>query len=312
MAVNMHGQLAIQAATPSEDPIKVGSLWVDTSGTATLKVCTSVSPYTFAEVTGTDTGITQLTGDVTAGPGNGSQAATIAALAVTTGKIANDAVTYAKMQDVSATDKVLGRSTAGAGDVEEIACTAAGRALIDDASAAAQRTTLGVGTGDSPTFVAVTVSDGQIVFPATQVASAGANTLDDYEEDTWTPVIGGAGGQSGQTYTTQSGRYTKIGRVVVAQWTAVLSAKGTITGGVQVQGLPFTLGGGGTDFSFATISWSGLATSYVNVIGRGAGTTSVLNIFGATAATADAVGTQLVTGDLNNNANFSGFVVYQV
>lgn len=60
--------------------------------------------------------------------------------------IANDAVTYAKMQNVSATDKVIGRSTAGAGDPEEIACTAAGRALIDDADAAAQRTTLGLGT----------------------------------------------------------------------------------------------------------------------------------------------------------------------
>jgi hypothetical protein len=60
--------------------------------------------------------------------------------------IANDAVTYAKMQNVSATDKVLGRSTAGSGDVEEIACTAAGRALIDDADAAAQRVTLGLST----------------------------------------------------------------------------------------------------------------------------------------------------------------------
>jgi hypothetical protein len=57
--------------------------------------------------------------------------------------IDNDVVTYAKMQNVSATDKLLGRSTAGAGDVEEIALTAAGRALIDDADAAAQRTTLG-------------------------------------------------------------------------------------------------------------------------------------------------------------------------
>ncbi len=54
-----------------------------------------------------------------------------------------ETVTYAKMQHVSATDKVLGRSTAGAGDVEEIACTAAGRALLDDANAAAQLVTLG-------------------------------------------------------------------------------------------------------------------------------------------------------------------------
>lgn len=64
---------------------------------------------------------------------------------VQTAEIDNDAVTYAKMQNVSATDKVLGRSTAGAGDVEEIACTSAGRALIDDADASAQRTTLGLG-----------------------------------------------------------------------------------------------------------------------------------------------------------------------
>lgn len=60
------------------------------------------------------------------------------------GGIANDAVTYAKIQNVSATDRLLGRSTSGAGDVEEIACTAAGRALLDDTNAAAQLTTLGV------------------------------------------------------------------------------------------------------------------------------------------------------------------------
>lgn len=44
---------------------------------------------------------------------------------------------------VTATNVVLGRSTAGSGAVEEIACTAAGRALIDDANAAAQLVTLG-------------------------------------------------------------------------------------------------------------------------------------------------------------------------
>lgn len=65
----------------------------------------------------------------------------------TTLTIANDAVTYAKMQNVSATDKLLGRSTAGAGDVEEIACTAAGRAVLAGADAAAQRTTLGLVIG---------------------------------------------------------------------------------------------------------------------------------------------------------------------
>ena len=67
--------------------------------------------------------------------------------------IRNGAVSYAKMQDVSATNIVLGRSSVGAGDVEEITCTSAGRALLDDADASAQRTTLAAaGTGTVNTF----------------------------------------------------------------------------------------------------------------------------------------------------------------
>jgi hypothetical protein len=73
-------------------------------------------------------------------------AAAIGAGAVTTAKLDTDAVTYDKIQNVSATDRLLGRSTAGAGSVEEISCTAAGRALLDDADAATQRATLGLGT----------------------------------------------------------------------------------------------------------------------------------------------------------------------
>lgn len=45
-----------------------------------------------------------------------------------------------------ATDSVLGRATAGTGAVEVLTCTAAGRALLDDAAASNQRTTLGLGT----------------------------------------------------------------------------------------------------------------------------------------------------------------------
>lgn len=61
-----------------------------------------------------------------------------------------DAVSYSKIQDVSAADRLLGRATAGAGVIEEITCTAAGRALIDDADAAAQRATLGAGDASGP------------------------------------------------------------------------------------------------------------------------------------------------------------------
>lgn len=57
---------------------------------------------------------------------------------IVTVDVANDSITYAKIQNVSATDKVLGRSTAAAGDVEEIPCTASGRAMLAAATAAAQ------------------------------------------------------------------------------------------------------------------------------------------------------------------------------
>jgi len=58
--------------------------------------------------------------------------------------IGNNVVNFAKMQDI-ATDNIIGRFSSGTGDPELIACTAAGRALLDDASASAQRATLGLG-----------------------------------------------------------------------------------------------------------------------------------------------------------------------
>ena len=81
--------------------------------------------------------------------------------------IADDAITYAKVQNVTATDRLLGRSTANAGVIEEIVCTAAGRALLDDLSAAAQRTTLGLGTiatlnADGSTLTNLTITSGTI------------------------------------------------------------------------------------------------------------------------------------------------------
>lgn len=75
---------------------------------------------------------------------------------------ADDAVTYDKLQNVSATDRLLGRSTAGAGNVEEIPLTAAGRALLDDADTAAQRTTLGLGTIATQAASSVAITGGTI------------------------------------------------------------------------------------------------------------------------------------------------------
>lgn len=87
---------------------------------------------------------------------------TINAGAVVTADIADSAVTYAKLQNISATDRILGRSAGGAGVVQEIACTSAGRALVAGADAAAQRTTLGLGTVATQSAGSVALTGGTI------------------------------------------------------------------------------------------------------------------------------------------------------
>jgi hypothetical protein len=78
-----------------------------------------------------------------------------------------------------------------------------------------------------------------ITFPATQVASADANTLDDYEEGSFTPIIIGTTTAGTGTYSTQAGRYTKVGNLVHVALEVEWSAH-TGTGNMQVTGLPFT------------------------------------------------------------------------
>lgn len=106
--------------------------------------------------------------------------------------------------------------------------------------------------------------DKGLQFPATQVSSSDANVLDDYEEGTWTPVIGGSGGVSGQSYSTQLGTYVKVGRKVTVNFYAALSNKGTITGDVKIQGFPFT--NEGTYFAAGTIGfWANLTTAFASI-----------------------------------------------
>jgi len=82
---------------------------------------------------------------------------------------------------------------------------------------------------------------GQLKFPASQNASSDANTLDDYEEGTWTPVIRGANTAGTYEIASHYSHYTKIGRQVTVTTRIIMAA--SITGGgssyLQVTGLPF-------------------------------------------------------------------------
>jgi len=77
-----------------------------------------------------------------------------------------------------------------------------------------------------------------ITFPATQSASTDANTLDDYEEGNWTPVLTGT---TAVSYANQVGRYTKIGRLVTIQFLLQTNSQTyTSTGATfAISGLPF-------------------------------------------------------------------------
>jgi hypothetical protein len=82
------------------------------------------------------------------------------------------------------------------------------------------------------------LTGGGVKFPATQVASADPNTLDDYEEGTWTPTIVGTTTAGTATYSYRVASYTKIGRVVTIACDVTYSA-GTGTGNLTIAGLPF-------------------------------------------------------------------------
>lgn len=124
--------------------------------------------------------------------------------------------------------------------------------MIDSNGGVKVLNTLGVG------YTTPSTSGAGITFPATQSASTDANTLDDYEEGTWTPSVGGTA-----TYNSQTGTYTKIGRLVYIRGTMSINAIGT--GSTQVMsGIPFSAA---TNSPIPVGYCSGLGLSMNSVVG---------------------------------------------
>ena len=135
---------------------------------------------------------------------------------------------------------------------------------IPYASAANTLSRLAIGSTNRPLVVVGGIpawGTGQISFPATQSASADANTLDDFEESTWTPVITFATpGNLSVAYSTQIGRYQKIGRLVNAYFTLITSTftHTTASGALQITGLPFTSVTSAGIYMCGPLLWQGI------------------------------------------------------
>jgi hypothetical protein len=149
-------------------------------------------------------------------------------------------------------------STSGNGIVFHTNGNSTARAIIDSSG------NVGVGVTPAGTGGCLQLKSG-ITFPATQVASSDANTLDDYEEGTFTPIVRGSTTSGTGTYGNQVGYYTKVGRLVTCnvwlQWTAH-----TGTGFLQFGGLPFNSANTTGNYSGCSIGYQSQITSSANTV----------------------------------------------
>lgn len=162
--------------------------------------------------------------------------------------------------------------------------------------------TISAPTITGPTVTGILTLAGQLKFPATANPSGDANTLDDYEEGVWTPILGGS-----TTYTTQVGVYTKIGREVFIHCQLVVNAIGTGSTST-ISGLPFT-NNASLDCPVSIAAFGTIATGVVALYGRVLANTATVTFHGATAsATNNTATTTIFTGSTNITFSASYYI----
>jgi hypothetical protein len=138
--------------------------------------------------------------------------------------------------------------------------------------------------------------------------TAAANTLDDYEEGTWTMGVAFGGASVGVTYTLNTGTYTKIGRQVTVNGFIVLSSKGSSVGDASVTGLPFTIANTNSNYSPATLRL--LNISFTNqFVGYGVINATTIDLEEVTIL---GVGSTLTNADFANNSTIMVSLTYFV
>jgi hypothetical protein len=109
---------------------------------------------------------------------------------------------------------------------------------------------------------AVSASGVGITFPATQSASSDANTLDDYEEGTWTPSIDAYNSAPTISYSLRVGYYVKVGQMVYLTARINVSSVSGGSGQIIIRGMPFSLNTNTQEFATISIGYqTGITTA---------------------------------------------------
>jgi len=119
------------------------------------------------------------------------------------------------------------------------------------------------------TIPTINLTGGQIAFSATQSASTDANTLDDYEEGTWTPIFVGSVTPGSCTYNSgaTNGSYVKIGQLVYTTFSITATSTHSGGGTIMISGLPFAIGsaaGWGGSPSIGYFGSVGVSITYIS------------------------------------------------
>jgi hypothetical protein len=267
------GQIALDVNTTGEANTAVGvnSLGANTSGSDNTATGVSALSFNTTGANNTALGRGALTLNTTAS--NNTAVGYQAAYNNTTGA-SNVAVGYqALLANTTANENVAIGRLAGSAVTTGSANTFIGDASGTLITTGAKNTIIGRYSGSTApisatgsNFVVLSDGDGNIVasaktaqtvalegavpnsgtgitFPATQSASSNANTLDDYEEGSWTPTLTSAGGDfTTLAYGDQQGTYTKVGRMVTVRgnlYTSGAITAGSASGQLYIAGLPY-------------------------------------------------------------------------
>lgn len=198
-------------------------------GTPASGVATNLTGTAASLTAGTVTTNANLTGDVTS-IGNATTLTNAPVIAkVLTGYVSGAGTVSATDSILQAIQKLNGNKATNAN-------------LTGPITSVGNATSIASQTGTGTKFVVDNTPT--LITPVLGAATAtsinfGGTSLSIYAESTWTPALSFGGGSVGITYSTQSGTYIRIGKLVVASFNIVLTSKGSSTGAASISGLPF-------------------------------------------------------------------------